>query len=981
MCRTCRLITLFLFALSFSLIGILDDAFAGKSARRTDTARTHSRSLDDDSTIALTLSRDGDNISLNWINTPGAAYWKVLRGQSSAMTAAETLAVTLDTFWLDPLTPEEMVPRFYQVLPLPYDPPTDTVDIIQDFENDHFGFGSIPGEDQEPDDWNVITSDSYEESGHCLHLFGNTWKSDTIDPVAVEFNTVWQVAFKQIDKGEIQAIGIADSLNWLRYIIWGSESPESQIYLTTYQGWFTEDEVWTPVYLPIGEDWHGRFGYLPRIRELQYINDNDGASSNGEILIDEIRDVTETLPYRPQADFRWELVSGAGPDSVRVQFTSLVYDPDSPLPSHRWDFGDGIISDLLHPSYDYPENGRYTVTLTATDLDDNVSWQTHTVEDPPVTMDRQLRAAFTGDIILARGYESSIIPTYGVEYIFAQVHDLLEPLDLTSVNLECPFTTATTQHPTKGIVFKSNPSNVAGLTYIGTDFASLANNHIIDYMEAGLQETMFVLDTAGIIHTGANMNDVLARRARFISRNGLSLAMLAFSDRTGQYNNLQPFLDAGRSRPGFAMWNRSAIEATIPEADELADFVILNVHSGSEYKYEPQVVARTGLEPWDPEIIEFEVMPDTTERLIRQYAIENGADLVVTHHPHVMQGFEVYQGKLIAHSMGNFAFDLTFAECFPSCILHTRITADNGIDEAVVHPVYLDRWIPTPATGGLGQATLDYESEMSRRLNTWLVRQPGEDTARIIWDTTAVFRTGSEWEETLDLTEVDGYYVSQTRKMSGDGYAVWVEVNSPDGAEVRVGRDVLWFGNMEDEGATPWNLNSDWEDYSDEYACTGQRSVALSRLYNAGDNVMTNLLYRKPFEEEYAHTALGWIRTENAGPASIQARLWTQRSSGTMLLHIDVGGTLSGNNDWTYMEEELEIPGNSNYFDIRMSLYPSIGDTAFAWFDDIALVQWQDWETELAGVPFPSYYTYYQVRSASPAAQAVVHYRREWIEE
>ncbi|MBU0508370.1 CapA family protein [bacterium] len=960
-------------------LSVVATGFGQETVRKNPVSSHRGRySLDGDSTAALTIRVTDSVLELNWFPSPVIFEWAVLSLPYPSGSPAETLIVTSDTFYVVGDMASLPDPRFYSIVPLPPGPAESPV-VIEDFENG-VTLGSIPGEDFEPNNWAIISTDSYNGSGHSLRLYGNTWKSETIPPTPIEFGTVWRVAMKTVRDGEMQSFGVGDSANWMRYIIWGSQCPQAQVWITTYQGWFDEDE-WIPVYLPIGEDWHGRFGYLPNITELHFVDDNDNTSPRGEVLFDEILDVTDWLPVPPLADFRCNIISGAQPDSVRVSFLSLARDADSDVIHHRWDFGDGFISSITHPTHDYPEHGLYTVTLTVTDDDENVAWRSYAVVDSPVTMNRELRMSFCGDVMLGRGYEQSggIIQTQGVEAIFEPTQHLFEPFDLASCNLESPLTTATTGHPTKGILLKGSPANVAGLVFAGFDFATLANNHILDYMEAGMLQTMQVCDGAGIAHGGADMNDLLARRTKFLSRNGLSLAMLSFSDRTGSYNNYQPFLDAGRSRPGFAMWNRSAIEATIPEAAALADFVVLNVHSGSEYKTQPQLSALLGLPEWDPEIILFDVVPDTTERRLRQYAIDNGADLVVTHHPHIFQGFEVYQGKLIAHSLGNFAFDLSYAECLPTVVLQVHISAAGGVDEAILHPIYIDDWIPQPATGEFGGAILDYLSEMSRRLDTWMVRAPGEDTARIIWDTTAVTLTGQEWTDTLALFDQDGWWTSLPHRLDGGGYPVSAEVLGLPSAQIRVGRDLLWFGNMEDQGATPWNLNSGDEAYNQDYAHGGSRSIRLRRVYDAGDNVVTTLSLRSPLDDALPHSLVGWIRTENAGDATIEMQFWTQRSGGTLISQPVAGYPLSGENDWTYVASDLNVPGATNFYNIRLSLYPPTSGTGYAWFDDLALVQWDSWQPVSTDVPFPSDFTYLQVRSSSSADSAAVHYRREWI--
>ncbi len=930
-------------------------------------------SLDDPSAIGLTATISGNDMQLNWISIPEVSFWAVLRDSSSEMTAAETLAVTANLSWIDIQAATKYQISFYQVIPYSIQEP-DTATAIENFDDGIIALESIEGEDDDPNDWQLTSSDYYAGS-YALELSGDTWKKEAIAPQSIEYNTVWRIAAKLVDRGEIQAFGVADNDNWMRYALWGSECPQADVWITVYQGWFDDDE-WVLIDLPIGEDWHGRFGYLPSITELHFINDNDNGS--GQVLFDEIIDITDALPFEPIVDFQWAIQSHPSPDSIRVEFFSLSYDPDSPTIDHLWNFGDGALSSLTHTTHDYPRWGRYTVTLTVTDDASNASWQSHTFEDPPVELNRELTAAFTGDIMLARGYENSIIPNDGVESIFAPTLHLLESVDLTSVNMESPLTTASVRHPTKGIVFKGNPSNVAGLVYAGVDYATLGNNHIIDYMEAGMLETMSVLEAEGIVHSGAGMNDVLARRPAFVSRNGLSVALLGFCNRHGSYLNDQPFLDAGRSRPGFANWHNSAIESTIPEASAVADFVIANVHSGDEYVINPDKAGQPDLDPWDPDIITFSEVPDAQERLMRQYALDQGADLLINHHPHVVQGFEVYNGKLIAHSMGNYTFDLNYPECLPTIVLHTHLSAENGIDEAIVHPVFLDHWIPRPATGELARQLLLYESELSRAFDTWLVRNPGEDSARIIWDTTLAVAAGVDLTETLALTEKDGWYISRAFPLPDNGYPVSADVSGLSGAEIRYGRDALWYGNMEDEGSTNWNINSSYEGYNEDEFHGGARSIRLNRPSSTSGNVLTNLPMRLRYDPTHSYSLCGWIKTENAIDASLEGELGSSRYSGLLEKPV-IGGNLSGTNDWTYVEDELPYYANAYYTNVRLSLFPAAEGTGYAWFDDVALIQWEDWQAAPVEIPFPSDITFIQIRSSTSAVDADLDYRLEWI--
>ncbi len=959
------------FALSLLVIVTLSVNLA-----QTQTRPGHS-TLDEPSTT-LTILRTDEGFQLNWFPADHLSYWAVLLGTSADMLNADTLAITSDTFYFHRYEEGVEALGFFRVDPVDFALPPDTGITLASFE-DSPNLLSIAGEDLEPSGAEVSDEDFYEGT-HSLRMFGNSWKRIVIPPYSVDANTVWAVAAKLMRLGEIQAFGVADSLEVMYYILWGKEAPQSLRWNTCYEGWF-ENSVWNEVHFPIGEDWLGRFGYLPRITELRFVNDNDTVAVDGEVFFDEVRDVTETLPLPPVVQFSWNLQSYSHPDSIQVHFHSLVYDLDSPWLTHRWDFGDGAISSLQNPSHVYPAHSRHTVTLDVTDSDSRANWATQVVVDSPVTGSRQLWFAFTGDVITGRGYENNngIIESWGVDTLFEPTYPWLQTADLTSMNLECPLTTATERHPTKGIVFKSRPANVSGLVNAGVDFVTLANNHVFDYMTAGMLETMYVLDTAGIVHNGSGMNDELARRVRFLSRNGLSIAMLSFSDRTGSYNNVQPFLDAARSRPGFAMWNRSAIESTVPPAGELADFVVINTHSGSEYSLEPILQMQAEQDPFGDEDMLFELVPDTLERQMRQYAIDQGADLVIAHHPHIIQGFEVYNGKLIAHSLGNFIFDLTYAETMPTVILRTHFSEGVGVDAAIVHPAYINHWIPQPARGALARNILDYETEMSRRLGTWLIRPLGADSAFIVFDTLTTLRIPAFREDTLALAQSGSWWISEPHALPDIGYPVSAEVLNGEDYQIRYGRELLYFGNMEDEGANDWLLNSADEGYNTDFAYSGQRSIRLRRNTGVPQNVVANNEFRIRLLTSQQHSIVGFIRTENASSAAIQAQYYSLRSGGTLLSQVDIGTMLNGTTEWVKRSASLSPPGSTNFIVIRFTLSAPAANTGYAWFDDVSLVQWDDWQAEPASAPFPNDYHFVQVRSAAASTQAVLRYRTDTL--
>jgi len=940
--------------------------------------REEHSALDEPST-SLTLERTSDGLLLRWLPVEGLHYWAVLHSAALSFEFADTLAITPDTFYVHREVEGMVDFGFFRVDPIDMPPPEDSVITVSSFEDNPELVG-IEGEDLEGGSAEIVTDDFFGESGHSLRMSGNTWKRIEIVPQQVDSQTVWAIAAKLLVRGEIQAVGLADSANYLYYVLWGKEAPQSLYWNTTYEGYFS-DSVWQDVLLPVGEDWVGKFGYTPRITEVRFINDNDTVATDGVVLYDELRDVTYAQPLPPTAAFQYFVLPESDPDSIHVLFHAFAYDLISPQLNLLWDFGDGQRDVTANPEHHFAAHAAYPVCLTVTNGGRGAAWHVETVVDTPVAAQGDVWFTFGGDVILGRGYESAggIIDTWGVDTLFEPAAQWLTHSDLTSLNLECPLTTATVGHPTKGIVFKSHPDRVHGLVNAGIDFVTLANNHVYDYLEAGMQETMYVLDTAGILNNGSGMNDEIGRRVRILSSNGLSFAMLSMSDRTGSYNNVQPFLDASRSRPGFAMWNRSGIEATIPPAEELAQFVVVNTHSGSEYSLAPILSRQSELDPDGDEDMMFELIPDTLERQMRYYAIDQGADLVIAHHPHIIQGFEVYQGKLIAHSLGNFIFDLTYAETMPSMLVRTHFTGGVGVDTAVVIPIYINHWIPQPARGELARCILDYETEMSRRLGTWLLRTPGSDSAFVMFDTTGWLQSLAFETDSITFTQEGGYWVSAPFKPETEGYINVAEVMSGTGYEVRFGRERLYFGNMEDEGSNDWQLNSADEGYVSDIVHGGTRSIRLRRVAGNPQNVLANNEYRLPLPGGFSYTMLGWIRCENAGQTVMQAQYFGGRSGGTALGQQDVGATISGTQAWRLRNSGLNIPGGTNFVTLRFSLYAPATGTGYAWFDDVSLIQWEGWQPMPANAPFPNDYRFMQIRHATQSAPVEVQTTLKWI--
>lgn len=237
-----------------------------------------------------------------------------------------------------------------------------------------------------------------------------------------------------------------------------------------------------------------------------------------------------------------------------------------------------------------------------------------------------VRLVFVGDVMLDDGPGRVVDAGRDPLAPFAA---LLADADYRIANLECPLATTGTAIPTKIYTFRADPRATRVLKG-RFDAVSVANNHSGDYGRAAFLETLSVLDGAGIRHFGGGRNLVEAHAPLWIERKGLRIAVLGYDE------FLPRAFEAGADFPGIAWSEDSHVISDIRAARAAgADIVIPFMHWG--WEYEPG--------------------PNPRQRQLARAMIDAGADAVVGGHPHVTQGAEVYRGKPVIYSLGNFVFD------------------------------------------------------------------------------------------------------------------------------------------------------------------------------------------------------------------------------------------------------------------------------------------------------------------------------------
>ncbi len=275
------------------------------------------------------------------------------------------------------------------------------------------------------------------------------------------------------------------------------------------------------------------------------------------------------------------------------------------------------------------------------------------VNEPP---GEKLRIMAVGDIMLGRGVASGLTAIQtGYRYPFLETVDLLNRGDIVFGNLEHPITNREKSLDANGkIILRAGPEIMTGLELAGFNLLSLANNHIMDYYGDGLTDTLSLLEKYNIGFAGAGKNLEEARKPAIVKKNGLKAGLLAYTDMAGtEYGGNPPIRFAADSgTPGVAPINPRIMEEDIKKAREQVDLLLVSLHWGIEDSY-----------------------AITDEQMqFAHWLIDRGADMVLGHHPHRFQGIELYQGKPIVYSLGNFIFDQAHPESRESFILEITYT-------------------------------------------------------------------------------------------------------------------------------------------------------------------------------------------------------------------------------------------------------------------------------------------------------------------
>lgn len=243
----------------------------------------------------------------------------------------------------------------------------------------------------------------------------------------------------------------------------------------------------------------------------------------------------------------------------------------------------------------------------------------------------KIELLFVGDLS-SRGRTEERVMQGKTKNIFEKILPILKKKDLSIVNLENPLSERGIPILKTGPTIKGKPENVELLKECQFDVATLANNHMGDYGNLAIKDTLTILNQNNIFSVGAGMNKKEAEKILTMEKKGYKVAILNYAENeTGI---------ATRKNAGVAPIDIFSNLEAIQSAKKNHDIVVVCTHAGNEFNPFPR-----------PQIV----------KMYRAF-IKAGASVVVGTHPHCPQGFEIFEGKPIIYSLGNFLFDTNNSE-------------------------------------------------------------------------------------------------------------------------------------------------------------------------------------------------------------------------------------------------------------------------------------------------------------------------------
>ena len=545
-----------------------------------------------------------------------------------------------------------------------------------------------------------------------------------------------------------------------------------------------------------------------------------------------------------------------------------------------------------------------------------------------VMMDRRYYKPYFGDSILIHP-ETRLSDS---KAIVENIKPYMSIADYAAVNLETQIADKKPgDRAPKSVTFYSHPEILDALVWAGVDYVSLGNNHTYDYLEPGMESTLAFLQQSPLGFSGAGMNGKQALKAHRDTIKNTDFSMLGYVGWEGRSDSSQT---ANHEHGGAAYGSMANILNSVQQEVNQDRVTIVQYHGSQEYANSP-----TGV---------------TEQRL--KSALDNGAALAIAHHPHVTQGLELYDNKLIAYSMGNFIFDQNFSATQHSFILYVWL--DEGkFHRAEIVPLYVKGYKPTPATGTNRYTVMKRLTELSKVRNTLITQSGGHGvitakipTVKVISvnntpvKATPVIKTSSKHE----LTFTQGskiaslYHLPWHQQLS----EVWIE---DENVKYRLGKNLVNGSNFESFSTFDSPERGLFFDRSlmslNNYGVSGNTSIALAltnqqptsfgvksfwRVYSASRQVTIKASYQSKKAVKLHYYWQGRKKRQKLFDAF-------ENSPKNLIKTVE----LTGSETWQNVEVDYNSP-RIGYKSYRVLVEAELvdGTTTQLDIDDFAVIEW-----------------------------------------
>ena len=595
-----------------------------------------------------------------------------------------------------------------------------------------------------------------------------------------------------------------------------------------------------------------------------------------------------------------------------------------------------------------------------------------------------VRFLFTGDLSFARRFmnPNSLDRTVDilkedvdgavlkVSNLYESGQALIEPVQPLFLSVDFPtvnFESIATQkestldeiHPTKDFAYYTDSSSIRILKDLNIDFVTLGNNHIYDYNQVGLSDTIDALTNYNISFSGAGETVEKAFLPYRTNIKGHPFSFIGATSIRGDKHQMLYVANTKEYDPNYEVQGGAAnahdiesLSSRLKEENSLSYFPIYQFHGGIEYTFAPNSVAL---------------------RLMRK-AVENSAKLVISHHPHTAQGYGKIDGVLVAYGLGNFIFDQDRLDTLLSHIFVCDIE-DENVTYARGYPIYIENYIPKLLTGDLANRFIRHISEASRNGSTLNETRYSSDFLVFPYNYKEYLALNNNYDTQTINKEINfkiedkGYSIIDLRGLVSSDFSLSY-IENRDELNISIGRDLLWFGSFEDNDIDSdfyensiWNFDTDVS--SSNIAYKGNSSANIFRDKTHSNNALlyfgrrTRVIGDARNRPNKNLSFLGYFKGKNSRPFEVEMKYYAsigEKEFGNSMLIEESGGTF----DWKQIEKTIPFPEDINSstnpyvylaenpralkFFIRMQ--PVEKGEANLYIDDLAIISWEEFFTK-----------------------------------